>query len=455
MNWGQYFNSDMLVNLVLPIVIGLAIIAALYFLRWYAYRYVHKMTARTTTSFGDILIHETRIATLLWCIWLGVLVTYKIARTPPAWVAIENKVIPVLFTAIGIYTVITVVMPVFKWYITEICSRTIGNVDNIIMSILIIGTPVLGGVLGIILILNMLGVGSAAVNSWVSLHLAKLAFLIILAIVLLLIITVSVPKAVERAVYNNKHGQSEEELKKRADTLVSVIVTTIQIVIIFIFLLMVMSELTINIAAFLTGAGVLGIAIGLGAQTLVKDLLAGVFIIMENQYRKGDVVKIANITGVVEEINLRRTILRDLDGITHIVPNGQITVASNFTKLWSRVNLNISVSYNTDLDKAMAVINRVGKEIAEDPQWAPAILTPPKVLRIDNLGDSGIDIKILGETKPIHQWEVMGELRLRLKKEFDKEGIEIPWPHTKVYFGNQLEQLTSQNGEAAGRNIKQ
>jgi small conductance mechanosensitive channel len=146
---------------------------------------------------------------------------------------------------------------------------------------------------------------------------------------------------------------------------------------------------------------------------------------------------VADIAGLVEDINLRRTVLRDLDGIVHVVPNGEIRVASNFTRGYSRVNLNISVSYGTDLDHAIAVINRVGKELSEDPQWAPLLITPPGVLRVDNLGDSGIDIKILGDTQPIKQWDVMGELRKRIKKAFDEEGIEIPWPHTKVYFGSQ------------------
>ncbi|MDO8578526.1 MAG: mechanosensitive ion channel family protein, partial [Dehalococcoidales bacterium] len=151
---------------------------------------------------------------------------------------------------------------------------------------------------------------------------------------------------------------------------------------------------------------------------------------------KGDWVKIADVDGTVEEINLRRTILRNLDGVTHVVPNGEIRIASNYTKRWARVNLNISVAYDTDLEKAMAVINQVGKELAEDPAWRSAVISPPKALRVDKLGDSGIDIKIMGETKPARQWDVAGELRLRLKKAFDKEGIEIPWPHTKVYFGN-------------------
>ncbi|MCX5998033.1 MAG: mechanosensitive ion channel family protein, partial [Chloroflexi bacterium] len=197
-----------------------------------------------------------------------------------------------------------------------------------------------------------------------------------------------------------------------------------------------LSNVGIDIAPVLAGMGVIGVAIGFGAQSLVKDTISGLFILIENQYRVGDVVKIADKSGTVEEITLRRTVLRDFDGTVHSVPNGEIRVASNMTKEWSRVNMNIGVSYDTDLNLAITVINRVGKELAEDPQWATAILTPPRALRVDNLGDSAIEIKILGDTKPSRQWEVMGELRLRLKKAFDLEGIEIPLPHTKVYFGN-------------------
>ncbi|MDD4931752.1 MAG: mechanosensitive ion channel family protein, partial [Candidatus Colwellbacteria bacterium] len=199
---------------------------------------------------------------------------------------------------------------------------------------------------------------------------------------------------------------------------------------------MILAELDINIAPILTGVGVAGIAIGFGAQTLVKDFVAGLFIIMENQYRVGDVVTIAGISGLVERIDLRRTVLRDLDGIQHIVSNGEIRVASNFTKEVSRVNLDISVSYGTDLDHAINVINRVCKEISADPKWSPFILKTPEVLRVNKLGDSGIDLKVLGETKPMRQWDVTGEIRKRIKKAFDEEGIEIPWPHTKIYFGN-------------------
>ena len=199
---------------------------------------------------------------------------------------------------------------------------------------------------------------------------------------------------------------------------------------------MLLSEINLDIAPVLAGAGIVGVAIGFGAQSLIKDIISGLFIIWDNQYRVGDVVKIADTTGEVEEISLKRTVLRDLSGTVHFIPNGEIKVASNFTRGWARVNLNVSVGYNEDLDRVIAVINRVGNEMAIDPRWSSLILKPAQVLWVDNFGDSGIDIKITGDTKPLQQWAVTGELRLRLKKAFDDAGIEIPWPHTKVYFGN-------------------
>jgi small-conductance mechanosensitive channel len=231
-------------------------------------------------------------------------------------------------------------------------------------------------------------------------------------------------------------GESREGIRKRTDTLTSVFVSTGKILLVLIVILMILDALDIAIAPALATLGVAGVAVGFGAQYLIRDLIAGVFIIWENQYRVDDVVKVADIVGLVEEVNMRKTVLRDLDGIVHHVPNGEIKAASNYSRHFSRVNLNISVSYGTDLDHAIKVINRVGKELAKDKDWHDRIKSAPQVLRVHNLGDSGIDIKILGEVEPLAQWDVMGELRLRLKKAFDKEGIEIPWPHLKVYFGD-------------------
>jgi moderate conductance mechanosensitive channel len=455
MDWESIFNSENVISVALPGGIGLAIAAILYVGRYYLYKYIRKLAAKTKTCFDDIMIQETRIPSILWCIWIGLYAGWKIADTPTAWIDMENKVIPVLFVSIGIYTAIMIIMATFKWYKIEICSKTESSLDDVVMAVLIGGTPVVGIALGVILVLKMLGYQSAALNSWLSVHFGKLAALVILMVTLLLATIQIVPKVIQRGVHDAGAEQTEEELQKRADTLSSVISTTIQIIIIFMFLLMALSEFNINITAFITGAGVLGLAVGFGAQSLVKDVIAGLFVIMENQYRKGDVIKIADITGTVEEINLRRTILRDMDGVNHVVPNGEIRVSSNFTKQWSRVNFNISVAYNTDLEKAIALINRVGKEMMEDPQWTPLLLTAPKALRVDKLGDSGIDIKVMGDTKPSRQWEVTGELKLRLKKAFDKEGIEIPYPHTTVLFGDFPTQLLPNNNKSEGGQAKE
>jgi len=230
-------------------------------------------------------------------------------------------------------------------------------------------------------------------------------------------------------------GESKQGIKKRTDTLTRVFMGVGKFAIIVIIIFMILSELDVNIAPILASFGIAGIAVGFGAQYLIRDIIAGIFILLENQYRVGDVVRVADIAGLVEEVNLRKTVLRDLDGIVHHVPNGEIKAASNYTRHFSRVNLNISVAYGTDLDHAISVINRVGQELATDENWHERIISVPQVLRVDNLGDSGIDIKILGDVKPIEQWAVMGELRKRIKKAFDEEGIEIPWPHVKLYLG--------------------
>ena len=280
-----------------------------------------------------------------------------------------------------------------------------------------------------------LGIETAAVTGLIVEHSWRIALIVVLSIAAIVVVGRFVPRLIDKSVAR-RSGESQEEVKKRAKTLSRVLVSVGKVVVFFIATFMVLSELGVDIAPILVGVGVVGVAIGFGAQSLIKDLIAGLFIILESQYRVGDVVRISDVSGLVEDINLRRTVLRDLDGAVHVVPNGEIRVASNFTREWSRVNLNVSVGYREDLDHVISVINRVGKELAEDPQWGPLILKAPQVLRVDDLASSGVGIKILGDTKPIRQWDVMGELRKRLKKAFDEEGIEIPWPHTKVYFGN-------------------
>ncbi len=308
-------------------------------------------------------------------------------------------------------------------------------------------TWVIIGIGGVILALAVAGViiprygiditpALEAVGGWLLEHGILILVIILLSYLAYKVTQIIMPRIIERFVtVRGKGRRAHEELAKRSNTLSNVLTTTIGAVIVIVAIFMILSEVGVDITPLLAGAGVIGIAIGFGAQSLIRDFLSGLFIILEDQYSKGDWVQIAGINGLVEEVNLRRTVLRDLDGMVHSIPNGEVKTASNYTKNWARVNLNIPVAYGEDLDHVTKVLNRVGEELAKDEYFGPMIKTTPTVLRVDNFGDSAIEIKIVGETKPMRQWEVMGELRKRTKKAFDEEGIEIPWPHVKVYYG--------------------
>jgi small conductance mechanosensitive channel len=235
--------------------------------------------------------------------------------------------------------------------------------------------------------------------------------------------------AVRRAIEPQMAGQPQAEVDKRVNTLAHVIHRTAWVAAIPIVLITVLPEFGVNTSALLAGTSLFALAIGFGAQSLVKDVISGAFILVENQYAKGDVVNICGVGGVVEDVNLRRTLLRDLDGAMHSVPNGQVEVASNLTRTWSRANMTVSVSYSESLEHVFGVIDRTGEQLAADPDWSADVIEPPKVLGVESFGDSGIEIRVLGVTQPIRQWDVMRELRRRLKIAFDAEGIEIPYPH--------------------------
>lgn len=279
-------------------------------------------------------------------------------------------------------------------------------------------------------------ISATDVQEWFGTHGVSILLILIVGIVFWIVARKTVPVLISKIISKPQKGESRGGVKRRAETLKSVILGLIRVIIILLVAFMILSELTVEIGPILAGFGVVGIAVGFGAQFLIRDLIAGMFILMENQYRVGDVAKVADVIGSVEEINLRKTVLRDLDGIVHHVPNGEIRVASNYSRGFARVNLDISVSYDTDLNYAIGIINEVCEKMAQDDAWKGVFRTTPKVLRVNNLGDSGIDIKVLGEVEPLEQWRVTGELRLRIKNEFDRVGIEIPWPHTKVFFGN-------------------
>jgi small conductance mechanosensitive channel len=275
-----------------------------------------------------------------------------------------------------------------------------------------------------------------APDGWLGTHGLRMLIIAVASLAAYFALRKCVPHFLHISIRKGQRGKKAKvELEKRTKTLSRVFVFTGTVIIVVVAAFMILAEFNINIGPLWAGFGVIGVAVGFGAQYLIRDIIGGLFVIIEDQYNVGDVVKISGIAGIVEEINLRRTVLRDLDGIVHFIPNGDSGVASNYTREWSRANLDIEVAYGTDLDHAISVINRVCSEMAEEPYWKEAIIKTPEVLRVNDLGSSGIEIKILGDTKPIRQWETMGEMRKRIKKAFDEEGIEIPWPHTKVYFG--------------------
>lgn len=274
------------------------------------------------------------------------------------------------------------------------------------------------------------------VTDWLLTHGLRILLILALAFVADLALRVIVPRVIRPTVTRQMKGKPEEEIEQRSHTLVAVLRGSGRFVLAVWALFTILPEAGVNVTPILASVGIAGIAVGFGAQSLVKDVLSGLFILTENQYSKGDVVTVAGISGQVEEVSLRRTVLRDLDGIVHHVPNGQIAVASNLTQEWSRVNMNVSVAYGEDLDKVFEVINRVGREMAADAEFGPLILTAPQVLRVDAFGESGVAIKVLGDTEPIRQWEVMGELRKRLIRAFLEEGIRVPFPpHVVVAAG--------------------
>jgi small conductance mechanosensitive channel len=225
---------------------------------------------------------------------------------------------------------------------------------------------------------------------------------------------------------------SAVELKKRMDTLDALGGKTLQAFIVMIAGLMVLGRVGLDIGPAVAGLGVVGIAVGFGAQSLVKDYLNGALILIENQFGKGDVVRAAGVSGSVEDFTLRRTTLRDLDGVVHTIPNGEIRVASNLTRVWARINPDVTVAYGTDIDAAIAVVDKVGAEMAGDPAWKRRVLEAPRVERVEALAEYGVTLKILGTVRAADQWAAGGDFRKRLLAAFKANGIEIPRPQRVV-----------------------
>jgi len=234
------------------------------------------------------------------------------------------------------------------------------------------------------------------------------------------------------------------ERRKRTETIVRMIRRTITAVVVAVAMLISLRQLGMDITPILTGAGIAGLAVGFGGQHLVRDVISGVFLIVENQVRVGDVAKINGKGGLVEAIRLRTVVLRDLDGTVHVIPNGAIQELSNMTKDFSYYLIDLGVAYKEDVDRVMRVLQQVADELRAAPEYAELILERLEILGVDAFADSAVVIKARIKTVPIKQWVVGRELRRRIKNEFDAKGIEIPFPHVSVNFGEASKPWTVQ-----------
>lgn len=239
--------------------------------------------------------------------------------------------------------------------------------------------------------------------------------------------------------YLVSRGQAEGEVpgeaEKRASTLVRLLRQGVIIFVWIIVGLVILREVGVDIGPILASAGIAGVALGFGAQSLVKDIIAGFFVILENQVRVGDVAIINGTGGLVEKINFRTIVLRDLSGVVHVFPNGTISTLANMTNDWSAYVLDMGVAYKEDVDRVMEVMKRIGAELREDAYFGPLIIEDMEIFGVDAFADSAVVIKARIKTAPIKQWEVGREYNRRLKHAFDEAGIEIPFPHRSLYFG--------------------
>ena len=236
------------------------------------------------------------------------------------------------------------------------------------------------------------------------------------------------PHALRPAVTRQMAGRPAEEVERRVETLSGVIVHSADVVLAVFALFTILPEFGFDIRAVLAGVSITGIALGLGAQTLVRDAINGLFILSENQYARGDVVTVAGVTGIVEDVTLRRTLLRDFDGVLYTVPNSSVSVSANFARDTPHVRVTIPVAMTSDLSQVRRVADEVGQALADDPQYRDLILAPPCYLRIDSIDMmGGVAVQVNGKVQPGRQWEVAGVLRARLLEAFQREGIRTPW----------------------------
>lgn len=295
------------------------------------------------------------------------------------------------------------------------------------------------GVLAVIVFVLLLEVWGLGILAWFDTDLGRRALGNLSAIVIVVLVSVAVWEIVTALIERHFKATDEEgnliERSARERTLLPLLRNFILIVLLLIVVMIVMSQVGINIGPLLAGAGVVGLAVGFGAQTLVKDIITGLFILFEDQIQVGDVIEVAGHAGLVEAMTIRTLRLRDLEGIVHILPFSQVDTVMNKTKEFSYYVMDIGVAYRENTDQVVEVINQLSTELRADPVIGPLMLDDIEVLGVDAFADSAVIIKARIKTLPIKQWQVGREFNRRMKLRFDELGIEIPFPHRTLYFG--------------------
>lgn len=268
----------------------------------------------------------------------------------------------------------------------------------------------------------------------------SLLLLVVILFISLKILRLFVKRLSKIALYRAKKDITKDvvESEKRINTLAGILWGVGKIGIWTTAMFIILKEIGIDIKPILAGAGILGLAVGFGAQELVRDFISGFFILLENQIRTGDVAIIDGTGGLVEKIELRTITLRDFSGVVHIFQNGKINTLSNMTKEWSAMVFDIGVAYKEDPEQVIQIMSKVGADLQSDLVFGPKIIEPIEVVGVNDFADSAVVIRARFKTKPIEQWSVGREYRKRLKKEFDLQNIEIPFPHQTIYWGEKI-----------------
>lgn len=277
--------------------------------------------------------------------------------------------------------------------------------------------------------------------TWLITVLPRLLLILLVAAVVMRLANLLLKRLRPVVLGRLKRGGAVEdgELDKRLDTLFGILKSVIKVILWLILVMLILRQLGIDVAPIIAGAGILGLAVGFGAQELVRDFISGFFLLLENQVRAGDVAVVNGTGGLVESVGLRTIVLRDLSGTVHVIQNGKINSMSNMTKEWSAIVFDIGVAYDSDIDQVMKVMREVDEQLRGDEAFSQLILEPMEVFGVDAFGANEIVVKGRIKTRPIQQWAVGREYRRRLKAAFDREGIEIPFPQRTLHFRPDLD----------------